>query len=106
MDRLLPWLRRSGWVYVAGALLLAVLAWRIGLGGDEAGGQPRPEAPMRIASSPSPRSPAARTVVHVAGEVRRPGVYRVREGERVADALRRAGGPTRRADLAALNLAA
>jgi competence protein ComEA len=46
-----------------------------------------------------------RVVVHVAGAVRRPGVYRLREGARVAAAVRSAGGATRRADLDALNLA-
>lgn len=45
-------------------------------------------------------------VVHVAGAVRRPGVYRFRDGTRVEGAIRRAGGPTRKADLDALNLAA
>jgi competence protein ComEA len=44
--------------------------------------------------------------VHVAGAVRAPGVYRLRPGARVDDALRRAGGPSRRADLSAVNLAA
>ncbi len=43
--------------------------------------------------------------VHVAGAVRRPGIYRVRAGSRVAVAVRRAGGLTRRADLTAFNLA-
>jgi competence protein ComEA len=44
--------------------------------------------------------------VHVAGRVRRPGLYRLRNGDRVAAALARAGGPARGADLASVNLAA
>ena len=47
-----------------------------------------------------------RAVVHVAGAVHRPGLYRLPGGSRVADAVRRAGGATRKADLDALNLAA
>ena len=44
--------------------------------------------------------------MHVAGEVRRPGLYRLAEGARVATALERAGGPRRRAQIAGVNLAA
>jgi competence protein ComEA len=45
-------------------------------------------------------------VVDVAGAVRRPGLYRLPQGSRVADAIARAGGATRRAEAALVNLAA
>jgi competence protein ComEA len=44
-------------------------------------------------------------VVHVVGQVAKPGLVRLRVGARVADAIEAAGGATGRADLAALNLA-
>jgi competence protein ComEA len=50
--------------------------------------------------------PRPRLVVHVVGAVRRPGLYRLEDGARIADALRRAGGATRKADLSLVNLAA
>jgi competence protein ComEA len=65
--------------------------------------------PVRIrAPTPAPTvSTAPPTVlVHVAGMVRRPGVYELREGDRVLDAIEAAGGPRRGADVGVLNLAA
>lgn len=108
MDRLLPWLRRSGWAYIALALALGLVAWRAGAGGG-GGGQPPPAAAATApagapGTTPAPADPAG--LVHVAGAVRRPGVYPIGPGTRVAEVIRRAGGPTRRADLSALNLAA
>ena len=44
--------------------------------------------------------------MHVAGAVRQPGLIRVPPDTRVASALERAGGPTARADLTLVNLAA
>jgi competence protein ComEA len=51
-------------------------------------------------------SRSAAVYVHVAGAVRRPGLVRVPAGSRVAEALLRAGGPGRKADLTGVNLAA
>jgi competence protein ComEA len=91
------------------AAVLALLAGMRLLGG----GEPEP-APVRIdepASEPRPGAGAdpageGTLFVHVAGAVRSPGLIRVPQGSRVAVALERAGGPTRRADLTLVNLAA
>jgi competence protein ComEA len=66
--------------------------------------------PVRIRGAPmaaptvSPSTTAV--IVHVAGWVRRPGVYQLTEGQRVIDAIDLAGGPRPGADLHGLNLAA
>jgi competence protein ComEA len=57
---------------------------------------------LAATASPSP----APIVVHVTGWVRRPGVYQFHQGDRVIDAVRRAGGAKPGADLTSLNLAA
>lgn len=44
-------------------------------------------------------------IVHVCGEVKRPGVYRLKAGMRVAEAIKLAGGETAKGDRHALNLA-
>jgi competence protein ComEA len=61
-----------------------------------------------VAPAPARAAPtrAALLVVDVVGAVRRPGLYRLPQGSRIADAVARAGGATRRADLALVNLAA
>ena len=55
-------------------------------------------------SSESPS--AAGVIVDVAGWVRQPGVYELAAGDRVIDAIEKAGGARKGAELSALNLAA
>lgn len=50
-------------------------------------------------------TPMGELFVHVAGAVRRPGLYALPEGSRVADAIDLAGGASGKADLDAINLA-
>ena len=55
-------------------------------------------------TTPAP-TPGSEVKVHVTGAVNDPGVYVVRQGARVSDALEMAGGPSPDADLEAVNLA-
>jgi competence protein ComEA len=64
-----------------------------------AGSSSRPPTPQ------SGTGGAGRLVVHVVGQVRRPGVVVLPPGARVGEALARAGGALPGADLGALNLA-
>jgi competence protein ComEA len=97
-------MRMAGWVLAA--VVAVVLGVRL-LGSGAGGRDPQP-----VAAGPAPaasaRAPAAgpELLVQVAGEVERPGVYRVAAGARVNDAVAHAGGLTRRADPAGVNLVA
>jgi competence protein ComEA len=63
-------------------------------------------AAAEVVGGPGAAAGGERVYVHVAGRVRRPGLYGLPKGARIAAALERAGGPARGADLAAVNLAA
>jgi competence protein ComEA len=97
----LPITRRRALVAVAGLLVLLILVGRQLAGA----GAPPPAQPVVVETSGAgARRPPL--LVHVVGAVRRPGLYRLRDGARIADAVAKAGGASRRADLALVNLAA
>jgi competence protein ComEA len=87
----------------AAALLLVALL----LGGRLLlhAGTPRTAPPPVVLPTAAPAAPEL-LVIDVVGAVRRPGLLRLAKGSRIADAVARAGGATRRADLAQVNLAA
>ncbi|HEV7918025.1 MAG TPA: helix-hairpin-helix domain-containing protein [Solirubrobacterales bacterium] len=98
-------------VYAAAALAIALIGARYLKSASTTEGA---GAPSAIARSYSPARDIGATgaatkfralVVHVGGAVRRPGVVRVRDGDRVGDAIAAAGGSAARADLDGINLA-
>jgi competence protein ComEA len=109
-------LRMLGWGVAA--LVAVLLGVRLlGSGGERAAPvsvHPAGDASAAAGSAPAaaagasgaPGAPGGEVMVQVAGEVARPGVYRVPSGSRVTDAVARAGGLTRRADQAGVNLVA
>jgi len=98
-------------VYAAAAVAILLLGARYlsspaGGGGAGGGAAPARAAAPKTSSVRVEASGSATAVVQVAGAVRRPGVYRLRADRRVDDAVREAGGPTAKADLEGVNLAA
>lgn len=126
---------RSGRVSVSSAAVVALLALVLAVGcvfvlrvlwaernvglDEPAPGAGSSTPSVVVSGAGSPRSPAAfgsgsgapaptvapALVVYVSGQVRRPGLVRLRSGARVADALAAAGGPRKGADTVTLNLA-
>src|SRR5688500_19009754 len=101
-------------IWLVAAARGVVACVRLFGGGDPGSPPVRIDGPAKSeAGSPTAGSAGASAAdgdagvyVHVAGAVRRPGLVQLPPGTRVATALQRVGGPTRRADLTLVNLAA
>jgi competence protein ComEA len=101
-----PELSRSQ-LLVYGAIAVAVLLvgarW---IRSQDDGAERAPGLSFAADSAPGGDRGSEDVVVHVAGAVRRPGVYRLPAGARVTDAVRRAGGLGSGAQEGSINLAA
>ena len=118
------WRWRTARVFIAICLLLALIAgavnnWNSRLEEDDlsASDAESPSAHANSTGSISPSSPgiqqsgeegsasSGQVMVHMTGEVRVPGVVRVKHGSRVSEAVDQAGGFTEDADRDSVNLA-
>ena len=94
--------RRQLFGLAAAALVVLLLVIRhLGAGGGSA------PAVTPVQPAARPKSVAQKLlVIDVAGAVRHPGLYRLRSGSRIDDAIALAGGATAKAQLDTVNLAA
>ncbi|HEX5467870.1 MAG TPA: helix-hairpin-helix domain-containing protein [Gaiellaceae bacterium] len=92
--------RRRALAYVVALLAVLTLAGRVAFRSDP---EAPAAAPVRLQAA---AAPARKVVVHVVGEVGKPGLYTLPDGSRVDDAIARAGGPKSKAALELVNLAA
>ena len=99
----MPTDRRLVLLAVVVGVVALVLAGRFLAGGSASAGAPI-AIPTVAVSTPAEIDDLPVTI-DIVGAVRRPGVYVLPVGSRARDALRRAGGPLRSADLSTVNLA-
>jgi competence protein ComEA len=95
---------------VIGLTLIGLAVTAIGViirsGGEEHTIDALPAAPaVFVDDSMRPPVPASSIIIHVVGQVNRPGIVELSEGARVVDAIESAGGVTPAAQVDALNLA-
>jgi competence protein ComEA len=94
--------RGRAFAYAVVLLALLTVAGRVALGAEES----EPGGGTRSVALDLEAEPPRELVVHVAGAVHRPGLYRLPDGSRIDDAIAEAGGARPRAALDLVNLAA
>lgn len=99
----MPTISRSrAFAYALVVLLLLTLAGRVAFGAKGA----EPAGPTQSVALDFEEEPPSEILIHVAGAVFRPGLYRLPDGSRIDDAIAEAGGAKPKAALELVNLAA
>jgi comEA protein len=94
---------RLNWIWLALGIAAAIGLFALGMFSTSRTGNASVfESAARSGSTPK----ATPLMVHVAGQVNKPGVYEFPLDARVRDAIQKAGGPAKNADLNSINLAA
>ena len=94
--------RAQALAYGLGLLVLLAIVGRVALGARES----EPARETQSVAFDIQEEPPRDVVVHVAGAVLQPGLYRLPDGSRIDDAIAEAGGAKPRAALELVNLAA
>jgi competence protein ComEA len=97
--------RLAAWV-AAILALVALAAWYLARAHSAESAAAAPVATIAMSRDAGGGDDGGRLIVDVAGQVHRPGVYKMAAGARVQDAIKRAGGATAHGDLSQLNQAA
>ena len=94
--------RAQALAYGLALLVLLTIAGRVAFGA----GEDEPAGGTRSVAFDVEEEPPREVIVHVAGAVLQPGLYRLPDGSRVDDAIAEAGGAKPKAALELVNLAA
>jgi competence protein ComEA len=109
----MEWLRTHKWLSaICGGLVCLLLLLSIVLGGDKEAKKPATASETLVFSKEETNEEHQKKeeaelpiVIDVKGSVQNPGIYTMKDGERIDDAINKAGGFTKNAEVAAVNLA-
>jgi len=95
----------STWEKVVGLILLVAVCTGLGAVLGVRFSRPAQKPQPFFSERPEASEGQTTVIVHIAGLVKKPGLYRLKPGTRVGEALKAAGGPLPQADPNSLNLA-
>lgn len=101
---MIEFLKQRKIVIIIGILVIILVGWKIH---DSSNFETEDESQIIDSNTQDSKTEDEEelVIVHVTGEVKKPGVVRVKEGSRVEDIVKAAGGLTENADISNINLA-